>query len=1508
MTSISENENIGAVLVCGGGIAGIQASLDLAGSGFKVYLLDAGAAIGGRMAQLDKTFPTGDCAMCILSPKLVECARNRNIEIITLADIQSVSGQPGSFKVKIRQNPRFVDVKKCDACGDCTAVCPVNLPNEFDGGLSSRKAIFQAYPQSIPSAFSISKSAGKAPCKSDCPAGINVPGAIALISAGKIPEAYGLIRERCLFPASNGRVCRRPCQLNCNRKSIDEAVSFGDLERFVGDFIETNPDHWSPFSPAPRVADAKVAVIGGGPAGLTAAADLALMGYGVTLFEAKPNLGGMLRYGIPAYRLPKNILHKEIQSIIDLAIEVKTETSIARPADLLKSEASTNGNSGSSEKYNAVFVATGAWASRKLAVPGEDADGVLDAVGFLGKINAGVTPKVGKNILVIGGSDLAVDAARSALRLLGVKSVHLACMESQSEIAAPAEQIEQALEEGVNFHYGLSPTSIEAKNDKVASVAFRACTSVYDTYRGFKRYNPLFDDSQISSLSADTVIVAVGRGVNAPGFGLETRPGGRILADTDTLATSIKGIFAGGDAALGAASVVEAISQGHRAAESIDAFIRGAANIRSTDVQKGSGAASLKENRVQYARNPRSGAARQDGVRMHQSTVAARLKDLSEVDLGFSREQAVQEAQRCLSCGLCSECMQCVQACSANAVLHDQQASDIEIEVGSIILSPGFEEFPASSWEELGYGRCANVLSSMQFERMLAATGPTGGSLKRLSDGGPVNKIAFIQCVGSRDAVRGNAYCSSVCCMSTVKEAIVAVEHSQSRKLDISVFCSDVRACGKEFDSYVHRASDEYGVKFVRASAPRIAEIPGSRNLRICFDDQTGIEQNQEFDLVILSAGSQVPASVKTMATKLNLDLNEFGFAQTQRFSPLTTNQSGIYVAGAFQEPKDIPESVAQGSAAAACAMSQLTAVRGTMIQRHEYPWERDVADEIPRIGVFVCQCGRNISSVVDVDWVAKKAAKMPNVHHSEVCLYTCAEATQQHIKSVIRKNRLNRLVVASCSSRTHEILFQETLRESGLNQYLFAMTNIRDQCSWVHRDDPAAATAKAIELVSMAVTRARHLKAQPLYELPVTPSALVLGGGLAGMTAAQNIAGQGFRVHLVERESSLGGLSRGIHTSLESGDVQAHLQQLISNTLSNPKISVYVNAELTRITGQAGNFTSMVNVSGKEMIVEHGAVIVATGGVERSTEKFLHGKNPHVITQSKLESMLAGQNLPVEFGSKQTPTVVMIQCVESRDEQNPYCSRVCCSEAIKNALEIKKRLPLSNVIILGRDMRTYGFRELSYQKAQEQGVRFVRYSEKNPPTVVDENGRLNVRVQEIPGGSGQVFNADLLVLSTGIAPAAGNPALSTLLRSALSVDGFFQEAHPKLRPVDLANEGEFLCGVAHSPRFMDETIAQAQAAAARASTILSKTQLEIMGRIACVDPSECVACATCVKICPYGAPMINELRKSEIQSAKCVGCGNCVAACPARTITLQHQEGETMVAMLGDLLVGGLK
>jgi heterodisulfide reductase subunit A-like polyferredoxin len=880
----------------------------------------------------------------------------------------------------------------------------------------------------------------------------------------------------------------------------------------------------------------------------------------------------------------------------------------------------------------------------------------------------------------------------------------------------------------------------------------------------------------------------------------------------------------------------------------------------------------------------------------------ARVRQNLEMYPAFSLEQATAEAKLCLSCGLCSECMECVKACSAGAIVHDQQPAALEIEVGSIILTPGIEEAESDLAQKLGLGMYANVMSGLQFERILAAAGPSG-RIRRPSDGADVRNIAFIQCVGGRDGKVD--YCSSICCMNTAKAALGALERDAGGDMEVSIFCREIRPFGKDSNAYIHRAHEESRLQYIRAVPSRLEEAGQTGNLRIVCEGSEDSEK--EFDLVVLSMGFRAAPGVKEMAARIGVHLDPFGFAQSDRLSPLTTSRPGVYVAGAFQEPKDISESVTQASGAAACAMGLLTAVRGTMTQRHEYPWERDVADEPARIGVFVCRCGHNIASVVDVESVARKAAQMPGVCHAEAITYSCSDSNQQHIRAVIRKHRLNRLVVASCSSRTHEVLFRETLRESGLNQYLFAMTNIRDQCSWVHRENPPAATAKAVDLVSMAVARAGRLKAFPLNQLEVTASALIIGGGLAGMTAALNIADQGFKVHLVEREAVLGGLLRKVHRDLERDNIQAELRYLTSRVLFHPDITVYRNATLVRTSGQVGNFNSAILVGGKERTVKHGVVIVATGGQERMTDEFLHGQNPHVVTQSELESALAGDRLPVGLQGKSNPSIVMIQCVESRNRENPYCGRVCCSEAIKNALEIKDRLPEAAVAILNRDIRTYGSRDDFFRQARDKGVRFIRYSGK--PQVAGQGGRLDVEVHDADFGQDRRLDADLVVLSTGIAPAASNPELAGILRGALSTDGFFLEAHPKLRPIDLSNEGEFVCGLAHSPRFMDETIAQAQAAAGRASRILSKTQLEIVGQVSYVNPADCVACATCVKLCPYGAPMINALGKSEIQGAKCMGCGSCVAACPARAIALQHQESETVLAMLGGMrgMSGGL-
>jgi heterodisulfide reductase subunit A-like polyferredoxin len=1487
-SSAAAEETLGAVMVVGAGITGIQSALDLAESGFKVYLVDSAAAIGGKMAQLDKTFPTGDCAMCILSPKLVECARNKNIDIITMADVQKIEGTAGNFAVSVLRRARYVDPKKCNACGECTEVCPVTLPNDFDRGLGSRKAISRLYPQAIPNLFSISKAADPAPCRSACPAGVNAQGYVALIAAAKFKEAYDLVRQRCPLPAICGRICHHPCQGQCNRMELgDEPVAIRDLKRFAADYVHQNREKL-PAKPAAAVPARQeaIAIIGGGPAGLTAAHDLTGMGYRVTIFDARPFLGGMLRLGVPAYRLPRDVLDYEIKELLNDRVEVRLSAKLGQDFTI---------ESLRKQGFAAIFVATGAHKSKSMSLPGDSAAGVMYGLDFLCRANLGEKVAMGQKAVVIGGGNVAMDAARAALRLQA-KEVTIVYRRGRAEMPALPEEIEGAEEEGVKFELLTNP--IKVVSDAQGRVTGLECLRMKlgePDASGRRRPVPVEGSNVI--IPADTVILAIGQEADTA----DTLPltDGKIAA-TDALATALPGVFAGGDVVLGPASLVEAMAHGHKAAESIHAFLRKDAAKSGRMLNVIGGDACRKT-----ASNPQPGAKSAAKQKMPQQSLATRQRDFAEIDLGYTAEQAVAEAKRCLACGLCSECGLCVTACSAGAIVHDMQPATEVFRVGSVILTPGYDEFQAAQRGEFGHGRYANVVSSVQFERLLSAAGPTGGQVLRPSDGKHAKRIAFIQCVGSRDPARGNPYCSSICCMSATKEAMVALEHEAG--LSVSIFCMDIRAFGKEFDAYVNRAREENGVRFIRAIPSRIVEMPGSKNPRVRYFDDEGRRRDEEFDIVVLSVGLRPSSSVKDMASRLGVELNDWGFCHTDRLAPLAASRPGLYVAGAIQEPKDIPESVAQASGAAACAMEQLASARGTMIQRREYPWERDVTDEAPRIGVFICHCGHNIASVVDVQEVAAHALKLPFVAHAEANLYTCSDNSLQHIKDVIVQKRLNRVVVASCSPRTHEALFQETLRESGLNPYLFAMTNIRDQCSWVHRDDPVAATDKAHDLMAMAVARARHLRPLETGMLAVTNSALVIGGGLAGMTAALAIGDQGFQVHLVEKEGELGGNLRHIRTTIERADAGVFLSDMVRRVQGHPKITVYLRTTVAQVSGHVGNFKSRLvrktdNGNAPEVNVNHGVTIVAAGGRQRTTDLYLLGKHPSVVTQRDLESRLAAGSLAKSLGER--PTIVMIQCVESRNAKNPYCSRVCCSEAVKNALTIKAQYPSANVIVLAKDIRTYGFRELAYQEARDKGVIFIRHPETQDPVVTDESGKLAVRVQDAGTQREVVLHPDLLALSVGIAPAEDNPALSSMLRTALTADGFFLEAHPKLRPVDLANEGEFICGLAHSPRFIDETIAQAKAVAGRAATVLSKSFLTIAGQVARVNADNCVACATCVKVCPYGAPLINDLKKAEIQGAKCMGCGSCAAACPAHTITLQHQEDLQVSAMLDELLL----
>ena len=847
------------------------------------------------------------------------------------------------------------------------------------------------------------------------------------------------------------------------------------------------------------------------------------------------------------------------------------------------------------------------------------------------------------------------------------------------------------------------------------------------------------------------------------------------------------------------------------------------------------------------------------------------------------------DREKCIGCGTCQE------ICKAHAIQYDQDDSEVKLKVGSIILAPGFESFDARLKTEYGYGRFSNVVTSIEFERILSASGPYGGLVLRPSDGEIPKKIAFIQCVGSRDFQLGNNYCSAACCMYGMKEAVIAKEHTPS-KLDAKIFFMDMRSYGKEFDAYYERAQGEWGIQFVRSRVAGVTEDPKTGNLLVHYvEDET--PKTEEFDMVILSTGMQPPKNAEKLAKSLGIRLNKYNFCETEAFSPMETSKPGILVCGAFSAPKDIPESVAQASGAAAKAMSIIASERGTQITVKEYPPERDVSQEEPRIGVFVCHCGINIGGVVNVPEVVGYAKTLPHVVYAEANLYTCSQDTQKLIRDKIVQNKLNRVIVASCTPRTHESLFKETVQESGLNPYLFEMTNIRDQCSWVHMHEPKEATEKAKDLVRSVVAKARLLKSLEKPLINVIPVCLILGGGVSGITAACELAEQGFEVHLVEREKDLGGHLRTIRYLLGNGDdPKAKLDALVRAVQKNGKIHVYLGAEVVDIYGFVGNFKSKIRQQdGKEKEIEHGTVIVATGATEYRPTEYLYGKDERVVTQHELEEKLAD-------GKFKGKSVVMIQCVGARNEERPNCARICCGQAIKNALKIKEVAPESEVYVLYKDMRAYGFKEDYYREAATKGVLFVNYDDERPPQVVNCNGQLRVTFWEPVIGERFEVEPDLLVLSAATVPNPDNKHVAEMLKVPLTKDGFFLEAHMKLRPVDFATEGVFLCGMAHSPKYIDESIAQACAAAARAATILSKKTIEMEGIIANVSEDLCSGCRICEYLCPYLAVEMKDKEGKTIAhvvEALCKGCGACGAACPTKAITMGHFTTDEVLAQI---------
>ncbi len=1468
-----KNDKIGSVMVLGAGIGGIQAALDLADSGFYVYLIEKSPSIGGRMAQLDKTFPTNDCSMCIMGPKLVECGRHLNIKILTLSQIEEVKGEEGNFQVRIRQKARYVDPDKCTACGDCETVCPVSVPDLFNEELSERHATYLSYPQSVPRVYAIEKK-DRPPCNAACPAHINVQGYVAMVKAGKYKEAIEIIMRDMPLPGVLGRVCVRFCEQQCRRRDVDEAVSIKELKRFAADQV----DILSLPLPEITVREERIAIIGSGPSGLAAAYFLALGGYKSSIFEALSVAGGMLAVGIPEYRLPRDVLNREIENIKRYGVEIKTNSPIGkyRTMDGLFAEG-----------YKAVYIATGAHKGMSLNIPGEDQfNNFHQCAPWLKDVNTGKITEIKGRIVVLGGGNAAIDAARVSIRL-GADEVHIVYRRGREEMPADPLEIEDALKEGVQLHTLAGPEKIIGENGIVKGI--ECIKNTLGKPDGSGRRSPIPVEGSQFFIQADHIIAAIGQRIDKS-FALETEmefsDRDLLIVNPDTLETKKKGVFAGGDVVTGPKTVIEAIAQGKRAATSISAYLQG----RKMP--------SYEESAVSTDYKPiEPSEPKIDRATVPALAVERRVKGFDESNLAFAEETAQREASRCLDCGVCCECFQCVEACKAQAIDHAMTDKQFAINVGSVILAPGYNPYDPSMNDTYDYHRLPNVVTSLEFERLLSATGPYGGHLIRPSDKKEPKKIAWIQCVGSRNVHAGDkGYCSAVCCTYAIKQAIIAKEHSLG-PLDAAIFYIDIRTHGKDFERYYNRAKDEAGVRFIKSRISNVlsGDEPGS--LKIRYTDEAGNTVHEDFDVVVLSVGLEIAPESVNIAKKLGINLTPYNFVDSNSFDPVKTSRPGVYACGVFEGPKDIPDTVAQASAAAAAATSALAEVRGTQIKEKEYPPERDTSREPLKIGVFVCHCGINIGGIANVPAIVEYTRSLPGVVYVEDNLFTCSEDTQAKMKRVIIEQQLNKVVVASCTPRTHGPLFRETCREAGLNPYLFDMANIRDQCTWVHMNEPEKATQKAKDLVRMAVARAATLEA--LYQMPqsICQQALVVGGGVSGMVAAIGLADQGFKTYLIERENILGGNANRLRSTWKNEEIAPYVRKMVKKVNEHNLIEVHLETIIKETHGIIGKFSSrLINSRGKETEVNHGVTIIANGAESYKTREYLYGEDPNILLSLDLDQEIM-QN-PQRL--QETNAAVFIQCVGSREPDRPYCSKVCCTHSIHSAITLKKLNPGMDIFIIYRDIRTYGEREDIYREARSKGIHFIRYEIENKPVVEKINGRLRATVLDQTLKRNIQINADMIILASAVIPREDNNVFSKHFKVALNQDGFFMEAHAKLRPVDFASPGIFVCGLAHGPKPIDEAISQAQAAVSRACTILSHKEMMVGGAVAQVNPDRCVLCLTCVRVCPFHVPKIDyENAVAMIDPAACQGCGICTPLCPNNAIQVANYKDEQMIPKL---------
>ncbi len=1386
-----------------------------------------------------------------------------------------MDGEPGHLRATLESEPRFIDLSKCTGCGECATVCPVSVPDKFNQELADQKAVYRTYPQAIPSAFSIMKL-DRAPCTLTCPAEINVQGYVQLVKQGKYQEALKLIMERLPLPGVLGRVCPHPCEAKCRRAEMDQPVAICSLKRFAADQADIS----AVMMPLVEAQPEKVAIVGAGPAGLTCAYHLALKGYRPTIFEALPQAGGMLRVGIPDYRLPKAVLDKEIDHILGLGVELKTNAALGRDFTL---------DSLFDQGYKAVFLGIGCHVGKPLGIAHEDAPGVVQGVEFLRRQNLGESQEIGKKLAVIGGGNVAIDVACSAVRLGA--DVTIVYRRSREEMPAFEHEVEQALCEGVKLIYLAAP--LEAKLGKDGKVAGLICQKMeLGEPDASGRRKPVPIPNETFELSVDMIIPAIGQEAAKGALeacSVKLSRWGTIEVDQTTYETSRPGVFAAGDVHTGPWIAVEAVGGGIEAAESIHRHLKG------LDMKEGRSEGKEAHKRWREVPKDEEGQPREVMANLPPEYSCCSFEEIAK---GYSEEQAQKEAGRCLNCGVCCECMQCVAACAAGAVDHTQEKQETTLEVGSVILAPGFKPFDPAAAALYGYGKYPNVHTSLEFERILSPAGPFHGHVVRRSDGREPKKIAWIHCVGSRSLHEdAKAYCSNFCCMASLKQAIVAREHL-GPDLDMALFYLDLRTPRKDFEKYAAKIRDQ-GARMIRSRVHSVKPAHTDGDLEIRYVTEAGKVMDEVFDMVVLSVGMVMPPSTLELARRLKVPLGPNDFMEASCFAPTTSFREGIFACGAFTGPKDIPQTVMEGSAAAATATRHLASARGTLMKKKEFPPEREVAGEPARVGVFVCNCGLNIGGVADVPAIVEYAKSLPQVEYAQANLFTCSQDSQARMAELIREHQLNRVVVAACSPTTHQPIFQEMMRTAGVNKYLFEMANIRNQCTWVHQKAPELATRKCQDLVNMAVAKARLLQPLEYLSVGVNPTALVVGGGVSGMTSALALADQGYQVHLVERKDSLGGNALKLHTTWRGGLVRTRLEPMIKRVLDNDRIKVHFKEKVTGVSGTVGNFTTTLE-SGEE--IRHGIVILAIGAEPLRPEgMYLYKENPNVLLSLDLDEELAKQSDRI----KKAKAVAFIQCVGSRIPERPYCNKVCCAHSVESAIKLKVMNPEMDVFILFRDMRTYGEREVLYTRARELGVVFIRYVIANPPKVEEAGGRLKITVTDQIMQMPVSLEVDLLSLATAIIPH-NNAPLAELYKVPLNAEGFFTEAHPKIRPVDATTEGIFLAGLCHYPKPIQETIAESLACASRANTILSRDFLELESIISNPIDENCDGCAFCIDTCSFKALTLIEYMKDgnvkktvEVNPMQCKGCGSCMATCPKQGIYVAGFTPEQLEAQV---------